>query len=144
MLKAVKDGADGLAEGWSLGLDHLAREGALQMLIAALDAEVGAYLQRHRGVRDDQGHGLVVRNRMAQAMQVTMGSGTVEITAPRGNDRRTDAEGSRQRFTSAILSAVHEAFVKGGRGAADPVPAPYFDRQLPRTLLAALVKRLAC
>ncbi|MEX1182355.1 MAG: IS256 family transposase [Gemmatimonadota bacterium] len=103
MLKVVKDGADGQAEGLSLGLDDLAREGARQMLIAALDAEVAAYLERHRGVRDDQGHALVVRNGKAQARQVTMGSGTVEITAPRVNDRRTDAEGNRQRFTSAIL-----------------------------------------
>ena len=103
MLKVVRDGADGQAEGLSLGLDDLAREGARQMLAAALDAEVAAYLERHRDQRDDRGHALVVRNGRAQPRQVTVGSGTVEITAPRVNDRRVDSDGSRQRFTSAIL-----------------------------------------
>lgn len=103
MLKVVRDGADGQAEGLSLGLDDLAREGARQMLVAALDAEVASYLERHRDQRDDRGHALVVRNGRAQPRQVTVGSGTVEVTAPRVNDRRVDADGNRQRFTSAIL-----------------------------------------
>lgn len=102
MLNVVRDGADGQAEGLSLGLDDLAREGARQMLVAALEAEVAAYLERHQQ-RDDRGHALVVRNGRAQPRQVTVGSGTVEITAPRVNDRRVDADGNRERFTSAIL-----------------------------------------
>ena len=32
-----------------------------------------------------------------------MGSGTVGVSAPRINDRRTDESGRRQRFTSSIL-----------------------------------------
>jgi putative transposase len=103
MLKVIRDGADEQAEGLSLGLDDLAREGARRMLVAALDAEVAAYLERHRGVRDAEGHALVVRNGKARPRQVTMGSGTVEVTAPRVNDRRMNADGNRQRFTSAIL-----------------------------------------
>lgn len=102
MLKVVRDGAGGQVEGLSLGLDDLAREGARQMLVAALDAEVASYLERHQQ-RDESGHALVVRNGRAKARQVTVGSGTVEITAPRVNDRRVDADGNRQRFTSAIL-----------------------------------------
>jgi putative transposase len=102
-LKVVKDGADGQAEGLSLGLDDLAREGARRMLEAALMAEVASYVQRHGCERDERGHALVVRNGKAQPRQVTMGSGTVEIAAPRVNDRRVDADGNRQRFTSAIL-----------------------------------------
>lgn len=42
-------------------------------------------------------------NGKARPRQVTVGSGTVEIQAPRVNDRRVDGEGNRQRFTSAIL-----------------------------------------
>jgi transposase-like protein len=34
---------------------------------------------------------------------VTLGAGTIEIQAPRVNDRRRDARGERQRFTSCIL-----------------------------------------
>jgi putative transposase len=103
MLKVVREGADGQADELSLGLDDLAREGARRMLVSALEAEVASYLERHQGERDEQGRARVVRNGRAKPRRVTVGSGTVEITAPRVNDRRVDAEGSRQRFTSAIL-----------------------------------------
>src|SRR5690606_10719346 len=79
-----------------------AREGARRMLQAALEAEVAAYLVRHRGERDEAGHALVVRNGRARPRRITLGSGTVEIQAPRVNDRRV-VEGERQRFTSEIL-----------------------------------------
>lgn len=92
----------GADQGSELGLDELAREGARRMLAAALEAEVAAYLEQHRGQRDEAGHALVVRNGRAQPRRVTMGSGTVEITAPRVNDRRV-IEGERQRFSSEIL-----------------------------------------
>lgn len=88
-------------ETW-LTLDELAREGARRMLQAALEAEVAAYLERHRGERDEAGHALVVRNGRARPRRITLGSGTVEIQAPRVNDRRV-VEGERQRFTSEIL-----------------------------------------
>jgi putative transposase len=84
-------------------LDEIAREGARRMLVAALLAESDAYVERYQGVRDERGHALVVRNGPAEERQVTMGSGTVRIQAPRVNDRRVSAEGKRQRFTSAIL-----------------------------------------
>jgi putative transposase len=103
MLKVVRDGADGQADGLCLGLDDLAREGARRMLAAALEAEVTSYVERHRSERDEAGRALVVRNGRAQARQVTVGSGTMEIAAPRVNDRRVNDDGTRQRFTSAIL-----------------------------------------
>lgn len=103
MLKVVSDDAARQQDEFALGLDDLAREGARRMLAAALDAEVAAYIERFREERDEQGHSLVVRNGRARPRQVTLGSGTVEVTAPRVNDRRTDADGNRQRFTSAIL-----------------------------------------
>jgi putative transposase len=103
MLKVVREGTDGQADELALSLDDLAREGAKRMLAAALEVEVSAYVERYAGERDERGHALVVRNGKARPRQVTVGSGTMEITAPRVNDRRTDADGSRQRFTSAIL-----------------------------------------
>ena len=100
MLKLhTSEGAD---QGAELGLDELAREGARRMLAAALEAEVAAYVERHRGERDEAGHALVVRNGRAQPRRLTLGSGTVEIAAPRVNDRRV-IEGERQRFSSEIL-----------------------------------------
>ncbi len=68
------------------------------MLVSALDAEVAEYVERHRSDRDEEGRALVVRNGKARPRKVTMGSGTVEIAAPRVNDRR-----ERDRFTSNIL-----------------------------------------
>ena len=83
-------------------LDALAREGARRMLMRALDEEVGDYIERHCEDRDENGHALVVRNGRARARKVTMGCGTVEVEAPRVNDKRV-VDGERQRFTSGIL-----------------------------------------
>lgn len=83
-------------------LDELAREGARRMLKTALEEEVTSYIDRHAGERDEDGHALVVRNGRARARKVTMGCGTVEVEAPRVNDKRV-LDGERQRFMSAIL-----------------------------------------
>ena len=102
MLKIIEDSPGEVAE-LPTDLDELAREGARRMLVAALEAEVTAYIERHRAERDERGHAQVVRNGKARARKVTVGSGTVEVSAPRVNDRRTDQGGRRQRFTSSIL-----------------------------------------
>jgi putative transposase len=97
MLKLLET-APGMEAQMFSSLDEIAREGARQMLVTALHAEVAAYIEDHRGARDAQNHALVVRNGKAQPRTVTMGSGTVEIVAPRVNDKRPD-----KRFTSSIL-----------------------------------------
>lgn len=102
MLKLHTDGVEEQAGEFSHSLDELAREGARRMLQAALEAEVATYLDQHRAERDEAGHALVVRNGRARPRKLTLGAGTVEITAPRVNDRRI-VEGQRQRFTSEIL-----------------------------------------
>ena len=84
-------------------LDELARAGARRMLAQALEAEVAAYIERHKQEQDDQGHRLVVRNGKSKARKVTCGAGTLEVQAPRVNDKRTDEQGQRCKFTSAIL-----------------------------------------
>jgi transposase-like protein len=89
-------------DGRSL-LDEIAREGAQRMLLAALETEVAAYLQAHGTDRDAAGHALVVRNGKGRTRHVTVGSGTIAISAPRVNDRRIDADGQRCKFTSRIL-----------------------------------------
>ena len=83
-------------------LDEVAWQGARAMLRHALEVEVAAYLERHQE-RDAGGHALVVRNGKARARTVTCGAGTLTVAAPRVNDRRVDAQGRRQRFTSRIL-----------------------------------------
>jgi len=83
-------------------LDELARQGAQRMIAMALEDEVAAYIERHRAERSE-GKALVVRNGYARPRRVTVGSGTIEVRAPRVNDKRIDAEGARQRFSSEIL-----------------------------------------
>ena len=61
MLKVVQDPAEPNPAGGSL-LDEIVRDGARQMLAAALQAEVAAYVDAHRGEVDDAGRRLVVRN----------------------------------------------------------------------------------
>lgn len=96
MLRLVESQPEKEAE--ALSLDEIAREGARQMLVKALEAEVEGYVERHRALRDEKGHALVVRNGKARPRKVTLGSGTVQVRAPRVHDRR-DGE----RFTSKIL-----------------------------------------
>ena len=84
-------------------LDELAREGARRMPMAALAVEVAQYIDAHGEERDEQGRRLVVRNGRARARHVTCGAGTLEVPAPRVNDKRVAADGQRQRFTSRIL-----------------------------------------
>ena len=59
--------------GLELDLDVLVREGARRMLVAALKAEVDAYVSDHAGERDAKGHALVVRNGVAESRKVTTG-----------------------------------------------------------------------
>jgi hypothetical protein len=74
------------------------------MLAAALQAEVAAYADQFAGLRDEEGHRLVVCNGTAQPRTVVTSAGAVEVTAPRVNDKRTDPDtGERMRFCSAIL-----------------------------------------
>lgn len=84
-------------------LDDVLQRGALKMLHEALEAEVDEYVRRHREARDDRGRAQVVRNGKAAARQLVTGSGTLEVRAPRIDDRRVDPEGQRQRFSSQIL-----------------------------------------
>jgi putative transposase len=100
MTKVAKD--EGRSEGIDATLDTLAREGARRMIAAALEAEVASYIERYRAERGDDGRAAVVRNGHGKARQVTLGSGTVPIKAPRVNDKRVIA-GERQKFTSTIL-----------------------------------------
>ncbi|MFJ9820995.1 IS256 family transposase [Streptomyces sp. NPDC101151] len=100
MLSVVN--ADGTTETGSL-IDDIVREGARRMLAAALEAEVDAYIAELAGERDEHGCRLVVRNGHHQPRKVTTAAGTVEVKAPRVNDRRVDeATGERKRFSSAI------------------------------------------
>lgn len=97
-MEKVIEGRFGGQGDLAVGLDELAREGARRMLVAALEAEVAEYVAQHRSERDGRGHAKVVRNGRARARKVTVGAGTVQVRAPRVDDRREGA-----KFTSRIL-----------------------------------------
>jgi putative transposase len=109
MLTVVHDAesaneSDG-AGGRSL-LDEIVRDGARQMLAAALRAEVSAYVEQFADQLDEHGRRLVVRNGYHHERDVLTAAGAVTVTAPRVNDKRVDPDsGERQRFSSAILPA---------------------------------------
>jgi hypothetical protein len=87
-------------------LDEIVRDGARQMLAAALEAEVAAYVGQFTDQVDENGHRLVVRNGYHDERTVLTAAGAVPVKAPRVNDRRIDADtGERCRFSSAILPA---------------------------------------
>lgn len=95
--------ADGTTETGSL-IGDIVREGARRMPAAALEAEVNAHIAELADQRDEYGRRMVVRNGYHQPRKVTTAAGTVEVKAPRVNDKRVDeATGERKRFLSAIL-----------------------------------------
>jgi len=83
-------------------LDGLVREGARQMLQAALEAEVQSFLEGHAARVDDQGRRLVVRNGHLPSREIVTGAGPLEVQQPRVRDKSAEAE-QRVRFSSAIL-----------------------------------------
>lgn len=100
MLSVVN--VDGSTPNGSL-IDEIVREGARRMLAAALEAEVNSYIAELAGEKDENGRRLVVRNGYHQPRSVTTAAGTVEVKAPRVNDKRVAESGERRRFSSAIL-----------------------------------------
>jgi putative transposase len=86
------------SQEFELSLDEIARQGAKRLLAEALQQEVEEYVHRHRELRDESGNRLIVRNGKSKNRRVTLGSGTVEVQAPRVNDRRPEG-----KFTSKVL-----------------------------------------
>jgi putative transposase len=84
-------------------LSDILRQGAQQMLAAAIENEVAEYIGCHAQVRDSEGCRRVVRNGYLPARKIQTGLGLVEVRQPRVNDRRVDEKGERRRFSSQIL-----------------------------------------
>ena len=125
MLKVVHDAEqpndNDTVAGRSL-LDEIVRDGARQMLAAALRAEVAAYVDAHADQLDAEGHRLVVRNGHHLEREITTAAGAVPVRAPRVNDKRIDEEtGERKRFSSAILPA----WCRKSPGVAEVLPLLY-------------------
>ena len=87
-------------------LDEIVRDGARQMLTAALAAEVTAFIGAHSGAVDENGHRLVARNGSHNAREVVTSAGAVPVRQPRVNDKRVDSvTGGRGGWFLAIVAA---------------------------------------
>ncbi|MDX1430296.1 MAG: IS256 family transposase [Rhodothermales bacterium] len=82
-------------------LDEILRDGARSMLAVAIESEVAGYVDAHRGLVDENGHRLVVRNGHLPERRIQTPMGPVEVKQPRVRDRR-DA-GEREVFQSSIV-----------------------------------------
>lgn len=96
-------------------LDSIAREGARRMLLSALEAEVTEFLGRGRYERKELSPGY--RNGYGKQRQVTLGTGTVAVRAPRVRDSK-EPFGSQvlpayQRRSNAVKELIPELYVQG-------------------------------
>jgi len=81
-------------------LEALSRQGAQRMLSAALEREVEEYLERQRYVRaPEETEFRGYRNGYGRERQVTVGSGTIKVRAPRVSDTPT----AQEPYESKIL-----------------------------------------
>ncbi len=97
MLKVVPTKPESRKD-FELSLDEIAREVARRLLVKALDLEVEEDIKQPAEEKDETGHRLVVRNGVGKSRTVTIGSGRIDIQAPRVDDHR-DGE----KFFSSIL-----------------------------------------
>ena len=79
-------------------LETLFREGARRLLQEALELEVQEYIDRFQQRKDEEGHGLAVRNGHLPPRDLVTGQGQIPVCQPWVHDRRPEAH-----FTSAIL-----------------------------------------
>ena len=64
-------------------LEEIAREGARRLLIEAMEAEVGEYIDEHKEKRDGEGRRLVVRNGYMPERDLVTGIGALSFRQPR-------------------------------------------------------------
>ena len=84
-------------------ITDILRQGARQLLTAALEAEIDNFLQQYQNLSDDKGCQRVVRNGYHSEREIQTGLGQIPVRAPRARDRKPDPLEDRIRFTSAIL-----------------------------------------
>jgi len=96
-------------------LDAIAREGARRMLVSMLDAEVTEFLGRQRYERTELSGGY--RNGYGKERQVTLGTGTVAVRAPRVRASEepftSQVLPSYQRRSQAVKELIPELYVQG-------------------------------
>ena len=83
-------------------LDQIVRKGAREMLQAALEDEVNAFLELNSRKVDCNGRRMVVRNGHKPSRELVTGAGNLEVRQPRVRDKSSAPE-NRVTFSSSIL-----------------------------------------
>jgi transposase-like protein len=96
-------------------LDQLARQGALRMLKDVLEQEVSEFLGRSRYQRSEEFNGY--RNGCGKRRKVVVGSGTLELRAPRVRTTLEPFEsqvlGRYQRQSDSVKELIPELYLHG-------------------------------
>ena len=79
-------------------LTDVLRQGACELLQHAVEAEVEAFIERHRELKDEQDRQRIVRNGYQPEREIQTGIGDVPVRKPRVRDRAGEI-----KFTSTIL-----------------------------------------
>ncbi len=75
-------------------MEEVSRNGAREMLQAAIENEVAEYLERHSWMTDEKGHRLAVRNGYLPERDIVSGIGPVSVRQPRVDDRKVRKQGA--------------------------------------------------
>jgi putative transposase len=101
-------------------LDDLVRQGARQMLQAALESEVQTFVDQYATKVDGQGRRLVVRNGSLPSREILTGAGPLPISQPRVRDKSSEPA-ERVRFSSSILPT----YLRKSKSIAELIPWLY-------------------
>ncbi len=82
-------------------MTQILKQGAQQMLKAAIEAEVQEYLDVRQSLRDEQGHRHVIRNGRLPERELMTGLGPIPVQKSRVRDKRYPTD--REEFSSKIL-----------------------------------------
>jgi putative transposase len=80
-------------------LQEVLREGARQLLAAAIEAEVTTFLDQHRAIKTDEHKAVVVRNGYLPERSIQTGLGDMAVKVPKVRDR----SGSGIKFNSSLV-----------------------------------------
>jgi len=84
-------------------LMEVLRQGAREMLAAAIEEEARSYVAAWRHERDEAGRQLVTLNGHGRERQLQTGLGPIPVRPRRVHDRRAGPDGERCRFQSRLL-----------------------------------------
>jgi putative transposase len=84
-------------------LTAVIQAGAKELLRAAVQAEVSAFIAEHASLLDEEGRQRLVRHGFLPEREVMTGIGMVPVQVPRVRDRGSNADGSKIRFRSSLV-----------------------------------------